>query len=210
MKHCVSCLRYRTFSITWPASMQIYGNKRKNLHKKRVQLPCTGLVWNTNMAAVLLFWNTNMAAVTSCENALFFIPGITFLRYPKGIIWNSGWLCRWNLANLGLYHTMFNTTHDKAPKISVLPNHAETSVRHTSHQFPMNDIPDQNLHHYHTLCQSITSRKPFPSQGHIPLEFIYGRKSTPMRYHTKCDPQNIFFVFHRWRFEVAVHQIGCG
>ena len=31
----------------------------------------TRLVWNTNMAAVLLFWNTNMAAVTSCENALF-------------------------------------------------------------------------------------------------------------------------------------------
>ena len=137
-------------------------------------------------------------------------PRDNFLRYPKGIMWNSGWLCRWNLANLGLYHTMFNTTHDKAPKISVLPNHAETSVRHTSHQFPMNDIPDQNLHHYHTLCESITARKPFPSQGHIPLEFIYGRKSTPMRYHTKCDPQNIFFVFHRWRFEVAVHQIGCG
>ena len=28
----------------------------------------TGLVWDTNMAAVLLFWDTNMAAVTSCEN----------------------------------------------------------------------------------------------------------------------------------------------
>ena len=31
--------RYRAFSLTWPASMQIYGNKRKCLHKKRVQLP---------------------------------------------------------------------------------------------------------------------------------------------------------------------------
>ena len=30
---------YRVFSLTWPASMQIYGNKRKRLHKKRVQLP---------------------------------------------------------------------------------------------------------------------------------------------------------------------------
>ena len=30
-----------------------------------------GLVWDTNMGAVLLFWNTNMASVTSCENALF-------------------------------------------------------------------------------------------------------------------------------------------
>ena len=29
----------RVFSLTWPASMQIYRNKRKRLHKKRVQLP---------------------------------------------------------------------------------------------------------------------------------------------------------------------------
>ena len=32
-------LIYRVFSLTWPASMQIYWNKRKRLHKKRVQLP---------------------------------------------------------------------------------------------------------------------------------------------------------------------------
>ena len=30
---------YRVFSLTWPAYMQIYRNKRKRLHKKRVQLP---------------------------------------------------------------------------------------------------------------------------------------------------------------------------
>ena len=30
---------YRVFSLTWPASMQIYWNKRKRLHKKRVQFP---------------------------------------------------------------------------------------------------------------------------------------------------------------------------
>ena len=35
----VSRLQYRVFSLTWPASMQIYWNKRKRLHKKRVQLP---------------------------------------------------------------------------------------------------------------------------------------------------------------------------
>ena len=29
----------RAFSLTWPASMQIYYNKRNYLHKKRVQLP---------------------------------------------------------------------------------------------------------------------------------------------------------------------------
>ena len=30
---------YSVFSLMWPASMQIYWNKRKRLHKKRVQLP---------------------------------------------------------------------------------------------------------------------------------------------------------------------------
>ena len=30
---------YRAFSLTWSASVQIYRNKRKRLHKKRVQLP---------------------------------------------------------------------------------------------------------------------------------------------------------------------------
>ena len=32
-------LYYRAFSLMWPASMQIYWNKRKHLHKKKVQLP---------------------------------------------------------------------------------------------------------------------------------------------------------------------------
>ena len=49
----------------------IYANL---LEKKRVyirkELTPTGLVWNTNMAAVSFFWNNNMAAVTSCENAI--------------------------------------------------------------------------------------------------------------------------------------------
>ena len=31
--------QYAVFSLTWPASMQIYWHKRKPLHKKRVQLP---------------------------------------------------------------------------------------------------------------------------------------------------------------------------
>ena len=59
---------YRVFSLTWPAYMQIYWNKRKRLHKKRVQLP---EAWFGNMATVSLFWDTNMAAVTSCENTLY-------------------------------------------------------------------------------------------------------------------------------------------
>ena len=32
-------IEHRVFSLKWPASMQIYWNKRKRLHKKRVQLP---------------------------------------------------------------------------------------------------------------------------------------------------------------------------
>ena len=37
--YVVICLKNRVFSLTWPASMQIYWNKRKRLHKKRVQFP---------------------------------------------------------------------------------------------------------------------------------------------------------------------------
>ena len=32
-------VRYITFSITWPASRQIYSNRKKILHSKKVQLP---------------------------------------------------------------------------------------------------------------------------------------------------------------------------
>ena len=46
--------------------------KKAFTYKEKSSIP-TGLVWYTNMAAVLLFWNTNMAAVTSCENALFVV-----------------------------------------------------------------------------------------------------------------------------------------
>ena len=70
---------YRAFSLTWSASMLIYWNKRKFLHKKRVQLPQD--CWNTNMAAVSLFWNTNIAAVTSCENAR--------LQRKNSLVWDT-------------------------------------------------------------------------------------------------------------------------
>ena len=36
---CSCGFTYRVFSLTWSASMQIYWNKRKRLHKKRVQFP---------------------------------------------------------------------------------------------------------------------------------------------------------------------------
>ena len=50
------CFSWKSaFSLTWPASMQIYWNKRKSYKSSTPK----GFVWNTNMAAV-----------TSCENAL--------------------------------------------------------------------------------------------------------------------------------------------
>ena len=35
----ITGLDCKGFSLTWPASMQIYWNRRNRLHKKRVQLP---------------------------------------------------------------------------------------------------------------------------------------------------------------------------
>ena len=59
---------YRAFSLTWPASMQIYCNKRKRLHTKRVQLPQDW--FGTSTWPPFHFFNINMAAMTSCEKTL--------------------------------------------------------------------------------------------------------------------------------------------
>ena len=45
------------------------GNYANLSEKKKVFTP-TGLVWDTNMAAVLLFWDSSMTDVTSRENPL--------------------------------------------------------------------------------------------------------------------------------------------
>ena len=60
---------YWAFTLTWPACIQIYWTK-ESVCKQNSSTP-TGLVWDTNMAAVSLIWDTNMAAVTSCENTLY-------------------------------------------------------------------------------------------------------------------------------------------
>ena len=78
---------YRAFSLTWLATIQIYWNKRKFLHRKKVGSTPTGLVWDTNMAAVSLFRDTNMAAVTSGENSLLNTGNMQWrlqLRYSQG------------------------------------------------------------------------------------------------------------------------------
>ena len=55
--------------MEWPAA--IYNlSEQKKVFLKGKSLNPTGLVWNTNMAAVLLFRNTNVADVKSLEKAL--------------------------------------------------------------------------------------------------------------------------------------------
>ena len=41
--------------------------QKKTFTQEKSSTP-TGMVWDTNIVAVLLFWDTNMAAMTSCEN----------------------------------------------------------------------------------------------------------------------------------------------
>ena len=61
----------------------IYSNllEQKKVFTFEKSLTPTGLAWNTNMAAVLLFWNTNMAAMTSCENAVY----ISWFSYNQSV-----------------------------------------------------------------------------------------------------------------------------
>ena len=71
---------YRALSLTWPASMQIYWNKRKRwkeFHSHRIGL-------GHQHGRRFIVWDTNMAAVTSCENNLFqcTLPNVNTLKQP--------------------------------------------------------------------------------------------------------------------------------
>ena len=55
--------------MEWPAAIHNLSEQKKVFLKGKSLNP-TGLVWNTNMAAVLLFRNTNVADVKSLEKAL--------------------------------------------------------------------------------------------------------------------------------------------
>ena len=78
---------YRAFSLTWLASRQIYWNKRKRLHKKRLQLPQDWLLHQHNRRFIVLgqqygrrdvMWQHSIISVvfymvTNClESKLFF------------------------------------------------------------------------------------------------------------------------------------------
>ena len=85
MKHCVWCLTYRAFSITWPASMQIYGNKRNHLHKKRVQLPQDWLEHQHGRRFIACFGTPIWPPWSHVKTLYCIIPRITFTCYSKGI-----------------------------------------------------------------------------------------------------------------------------
>ena len=68
--------------------MQMYWNKRKFLHKKRVQLAQDLLGTPTGRRFIVL--DTNMAVVTSCDNTLYERMGILLVdvheRLGKSVI----------------------------------------------------------------------------------------------------------------------------
>ena len=88
MEQGVNLLANRAFSLTWPASMLIYWNKRKFLHKKRIQFPqdCLGTptwppfhcfgtpIWppwrhvTTLYMVMQNFWKANRMRYGQCEN----------------------------------------------------------------------------------------------------------------------------------------------
>ena len=73
--------RYRAFSITWPASMQMYWNKRKRLHKKRVQLPQDCL-----RTPIWLPWrHVKRSVFTLLTTRKIFVGGLGLLRRWKVI-----------------------------------------------------------------------------------------------------------------------------
>ena len=52
----------------WLVSIDASLLEQKKAFSQEKSSTLTGLVWDTNMVAALLFWETNMAAVSSCEN----------------------------------------------------------------------------------------------------------------------------------------------
>ena len=80
-------------------------NKRKRLHKNRVQFP-QDYLGDINMAAVPLFRDTNMAAVTSRENTLLYyvIKSALILAVMNAIFA----IAYGSLKNSGLQRVMYS------------------------------------------------------------------------------------------------------
>ena len=89
---------YRAFSLTWPVASAMHPRRHRgsqsgrekgttkvftqgsgedgsyaNLSGKKEVFTPTGLVWDTNMAAVLLLWDSSMTDVTFRENSLLLV-----------------------------------------------------------------------------------------------------------------------------------------
>ena len=63
---------YPTFCFQYPTGTENKGlmQQKKAFTSEKSPTP-TGLVCETNIAAVLLFWDTNMVDLTSCQKALY-------------------------------------------------------------------------------------------------------------------------------------------
>ena len=91
----------RAFSLTWPASMQIYGNKRKCLHKKRVQLPQNWFgtpTWPPFYCFGTPIWRRDVRWKRFIERfrIMFTSNCTTWLSLPFSQRWQWSWFRHWN------------------------------------------------------------------------------------------------------------------
>ena len=69
------------------------GTKESVFMKKEFKTP-TGLVWDTNMAAISLFWNTNLVTMTSCKNSLFKFGLIKLMFCIREVVHTANQNCK--------------------------------------------------------------------------------------------------------------------
>ena len=88
----------RVFSLTWPASMQIFWNKRKLLHKKGVQLPQDwfGTVWDRLRRFIVLghqYGRRDVMWKRSIESYIYvIISPIAREEVERGLVLKMFWI----------------------------------------------------------------------------------------------------------------------
>ena len=81
----------RAFSLTWPVSMQIYWNKRKCLHKKRVQLPQDWFRHQYGRRDVM--WKHSIDSKLRLAGLVRYVRRFS-LKVVIALIWECGWECK--------------------------------------------------------------------------------------------------------------------
>ena len=107
----------------------------------------TGLVWDTNMAAVSLFWDIKMAAVTTCGNALFWGWGekgsFVVSKCTMGLFWGTNQF--WCILKY-----VFGFEAPRHKKWSHLE--AQRWITHFFALFPQSLKPSMNLNTSKLVC----------------------------------------------------------